>query len=615
MDLLLSKVTQHAMNYAIRSGITITTGYALKQCGRLVKEAPRGKEREELARLQVRLEGKIRIISPAIDMIELIAARGNTTLESAVGLTKDIRYEIQNLGVRLNEAANDEQLLRRNSNRAKSKERSEQQMRLIILEIKALLDRIEDAVPLINLAITTSGVNLSTKLSGTISPSRLLQASTFLTATDSSYIKSPGRREQVGPTYVLSMYMLFAGHASRHEDEGGVRAATWKEVIHKARVKLVRLPLDQLYDLPGEDSGAARASFRESTTSAEFAYQLLIIEDLDDDRVHTFEPEDPQPGRFDDVANAGIREVVPIHEISKVFYADTGKILNIGSDGETNNPVLLLKRDINADPPRRMLQRSRSVDRFHFTDDGESSDEEYSEIDIGFKCETSPATNDSGGQQTSSGSPKQHWRLPSDLDPEWMAFEVYSEESDSDDDDFETPETTHLSTGTGSSPYSSPEPQMFSALSKLSLKSNTATPSPTHGSLQPHHDTSGMQISPNKRATPAVKTSLSLLEMLMKLAALQQFRQESHLAIEDELLNFFLEDSATAGAGADKIKRRRMRHDAVQRVGFDPYDESPVKRRNEAYIQRAAASPKYEEMRSKLADSLVSSPSPQARES
>jgi hypothetical protein len=614
MDLLLSKVTQHAMNYAIRSGITITTGYALKQCGRLVKEAPRGKEREELARLQVRLEGKIRIISPAIDMIELIAARGNTTLESAVGLTKDIRYEIQNLGMRLNEAANDEQLLRRNSNRAKSKEQSEQQMRLIILEIKALLDRIEDAVPLINLAITTSGVNLSTKLSGTISPSRLLQASTFLTATDSSYTKSPGRREQVGPTYVLSMYMLFAGHASRPEDESGVRAATWKEVIHKARVKLVRLPLDQLYDLPGEDSGAAQASFRESTTSAEFAYQLLIVEDLDDDRVHTFEPEDPQPGRFDDVANAGIREVVPIHEISKVFYADTGKILNIGSDGETNNPVLLLKRDLNADPPRRMLQRSRSVDRFHFTD-GESSDEEYSEIDIGFKCETSPGTNGSGGHNISSDITRQYWRLPQDLDPEWLAFEVYTEESDSDDDDFGTPETTHLSAGTGSSPYSSPEPQMFSALSKLSLKSNTATPSPTHGSLQPHHGTSGMQLSPKKRATPAIKTSLSLLEMLMKLAALQQFRQESHLAIEDELLNFFLEDSATAGAGADKIKRRRMRHDAVQRVGFDPYDESPVKHRNEAYIQRAAASPKYEEMRPKLADSLVSSPSPQARES
>lgn len=610
MDLLLSKVTQHAMNYAIRSGITITTGYALKQCGRLVKEAPRGKEREELARLQVRLEGKIRIISPAIDMIELIAARGNTTLESAVGLTKEIRYEIQNLGVRLNEAANDEQLLRRNSNRAKSKDQSEQQMRSIILEIKALLDRIEDAVPLMNLAITTSGVNLSTKLSGTISPSRLLQASTFLTATDSSYTKSPGRREQVGPTYVLSMYMLFAGHASRLDDEDGARAATWKEVIHKARVKLVRLPLDQLYDLPGEDSGAAQASFRESTTSAEFAYQLLIVEDLDDDRVHTFEPEDPQPGPFDDVSNAGIREVVPIHEISKVFYADTGKILNIGSDGETNNPVLLLKRDINADPPRRMLQRSQSVDRFHFTDD-ESSDEEYSEIDIGFKCENSPAANFSGRQGIPPVTTKQAWRLPSDLDPEWMAFEVYSEETDSDDDEFDTPETTHRSTRAGNSPYSSPEPQMLSALSKLSLRPDTSTPSPTQGSLHPHeHGISDMQLS----RAPAVKTSLSLLEMLMKLAALQQFRQESHLAIEDELLNFFLEDSATAGAGADKTKRRRMRHDAVKQVGFDPYDESPIKRRNEAYIQRAGASPQYEAMKTKLADSLVSSPSPLGRE-
>lgn len=612
MDLLLSKVTQHAMNYAIRSGITITTGYALKQCGRLVKEAPRGREREELARLQVRLEGKIRIISPAIDMIELIAARGNTTLESAVGLTKDIRYEIQNLGVRLNDAANDEQLLRRKSNRAKTREQSEQQMRSIILEIKALLDRIEDAVPLINLAITTSGVNLSTKLSGTISPSRLLQASTFLTATDSSYTKSPGRREQVGPTYVLSMYMLFAGHASRLDEEDGPRAATWKEVLHKARVKLVRLPLDQLYDLPGEDSGAAQASFRESTTSAEFAYQLLVVEDLDDYRVHTFEPEDPQPGPFDDVASAGIREVIPIHEISKVFYADTGKILNIGSDGETNNPVLLLKRDSDADPPRRMLQRSRSEDRFHFTN-GDSSDEEYSEIDIGFKCDVSPAINVPGAQHDPANGARQDWRLPSDLDPEWMAFEVYSEETDSDDDDFDTPDT-HIPKYAADSLQSSPEPLIAGALSKLSLHSTAATPSPTHGPLNPHAGTGGLQLSPKKRGTPAVKTSLSLLEMLMKLAALQQFRQESHLAIEDELLNFFLEDSATAGAGADKSKRRRMRHDAVKQVGFDPYDESPIKRRNEAYIQRAGASPRYGELKPKMTEVLLSSPSPQGRE-
>ena len=31
------QVTKQAMNYAIRTGITITSGYAIQQCGRLLK--------------------------------------------------------------------------------------------------------------------------------------------------------------------------------------------------------------------------------------------------------------------------------------------------------------------------------------------------------------------------------------------------------------------------------------------------------------------------------------------------------------------------------------------------------------------------------------------------
>ena len=37
MDVFLGKVTQQAMNYAIRSGVTITAGYAIKQSARLLK--------------------------------------------------------------------------------------------------------------------------------------------------------------------------------------------------------------------------------------------------------------------------------------------------------------------------------------------------------------------------------------------------------------------------------------------------------------------------------------------------------------------------------------------------------------------------------------------------
>jgi hypothetical protein len=95
-------------------------------------------------------------------------------------------------------------------------------------------------------------------------------------------------------------------------------------------------------------------------SSGDFAYQLDLIEDLNDDRVHSFEYDEPQPGPYGDVELAGIREELPIHQISKIFYADTGKILNIGSHGEANNPVLLLKRDVNALPPRRMMERDEN---------------------------------------------------------------------------------------------------------------------------------------------------------------------------------------------------------------------------------------------------------------
>jgi hypothetical protein len=181
------------------------------------------------------------------------SARGNTSLESAVSLTKAIRWDIQSLALRLAKAANAEEASRRSSTQLKTRLHHEAELRFIVEDIKKLLLRIEDAVPLINLAITTSGASLSTSLPATVSPSRLLQASTFLTAGDTQFSIEPSRPVQVGPAFILSVYMLFAGHAHRaHVEEGGIRDTTWKEVIHKARVKLIRVPFtatnDQLAD-------------------------------------------------------------------------------------------------------------------------------------------------------------------------------------------------------------------------------------------------------------------------------------------------------------------------------------------------------------------------------
>ncbi|KAK5171681.1 hypothetical protein LTR04_007114 [Oleoguttula sp. CCFEE 6159] len=615
MDILLGKVTQQAMNYAIRSGITITSGYAIRQCGRLLKATPKGSnEREELVSLQMRLESKIRIISPAIDMIELIAARGNTTLESAVTLTKDLRWEIQALGVRLAAAANDEELLRKRSSKARSREQNELELKLVVSDIRKLLLRIEDAVPLINLAITTSGVSLSSTLPATVSPSRLLQASTFLTAGDTVYSTAPTTAVQIGPVYVLSMYMLFAGHAWRPHDEEGVRETTWKEVIHKARVKLVRVPLDRLYDLPeaeipgglksnGGNADHSSRNIPSEAKSLEFAYQLIVIEDLDDDRVHSFEDGDVQPGPYYGVTLAGIRDVIPIHEISKIFYADTGKILNIGSEGEVNSPILLLKRDINAEAPRRMMERQRTEEPQWYDQEPARTDKESKvgksadqrELDDQLFWESSVTLPE---EPANLQPPRDHWRLPPALDPEWIAFEVYTEEPDSDaESEPETSESDKPSPRSSSFRQESLDPNMIESLSALDLHSSSRSASATkpqkgesnHSSSRLNVSSPAQQVQKGPKFTQVgpIRTSLSLLEMLIRLTALQQFRQTSHLAIEDELLNFFLEDSSTTGAGPDSDHRRRVRRDARRRVGFDPYDESPVKRRGEDYLQHA----------------------------
>jgi hypothetical protein len=581
----------------------------------------KGDEREELKSLQTRLESKIRvsqeelssksrphrsqIIAPAIDLIELIAARGNTSLDSAVGLTSSLRFDIQKLGRRLERAVGEQQLARKGGSNARTREQNELELKLIVSNIKKLLVRIEDAVPLINLAITTSGASLSTTLPTTVSPSRLLQASTWLTAGDSQYMSTPSLSQQIGPTFTLSMYMLFTGHNRRSQEEQSIRETTWQEVIHKTRLKLLRVPLSRLNDHPSPDGALPNDYHPDQIPSEgithEFAYQFLVIEDLDDDRMHSLEDGEPQPGPYEDVERAGVREIIPIHQISKIFYADTGKILNIGSEGEANNPILLLKRDVNAVPPRRMMPQE------HWDEDGSPTseaaaradlDDEQLELDAQLRRDSSVNLPQDVPQDMPEPVTHDPWRLPPGLDPEWMAFEVYTEEPSVDSDDESEPEAP---SSAGYTPFTRPTtppdtspstPPLAAKMAKLNLQTPTSspagTPQPPNTQLIPsptkHAAPPLPQYTPQAAPLPAIKTSLSLLEMLIRLTALQQFQQTSHLAIPDELLNFFLDESATVGAGGDAELRRRVRADAMRRVGFDPYNESPIKRRGEEYL-------------------------------
>lgn len=70
MDALLSRLGAHAVNYAIRSGIALTSSYAIGQCSRLLKTVDDRNVRTELKALQDQLNSKVKILSPVIDLIE-----------------------------------------------------------------------------------------------------------------------------------------------------------------------------------------------------------------------------------------------------------------------------------------------------------------------------------------------------------------------------------------------------------------------------------------------------------------------------------------------------------------------------------------------------------------
>lgn len=70
MDALLARLGAQAVNYAIRSGIALTSTYAVGQCSRLLKTIDDRGVRHEFKSLQDQLNSKIKILSPVIDLIE-----------------------------------------------------------------------------------------------------------------------------------------------------------------------------------------------------------------------------------------------------------------------------------------------------------------------------------------------------------------------------------------------------------------------------------------------------------------------------------------------------------------------------------------------------------------
>lgn len=363
------------------------------------------------------------------------------------------------------------------------------------------------------------------------------------------------------------------------------RKPLWQEAIHKARVRLCRSACDPTV----EENDWQKYSDSGSTGSLNYAYHLEIIEDLDDNRVHE-ELGSSQP--LNGIPKAGIRELIPIHQFAKIFYTDTGRLLNIGdgTDGE-NNPVLLLKRDINA--ARRQRPEYAMHGEIYDTSDDDSKQEmdEYSQADVDQQLFGESRAKLSTSRSSKNAKDTYPTALPKHLDPEWIAFEVFEEDDEQSDTGSNSDIDAGLSDevdGCGHSPTKSP-PRLHTPMDSIlvsQIKNLSIYPTSRNSLVISKSDSRVGQSSKDltidsaseaqefvsRSPFGAITTSLSLIEMLIRLAGLQEFQQASHLSIPDHILTFFLEETSTTGLTGEAMWRARS--ETKQRVGFDPYTDT-----------------------------------------
>ncbi|KAK0382819.1 hypothetical protein NLU13_9914 [Sarocladium strictum] len=548
MDEFLSIVGVQAMRYAIRSSIALASTYAVGQLSHLVNSAEDPKTYAEWNTLHSRFESKIKIISPVIDLIELKSGRGNVFLESAAPITQALQRDITVLTHRI------EQILQSAQHFTvcvpdQARKDTVKDVMLITQDLHRFLDRVDREIPLLQLAVTASGETLSTSLPSSISPSRLLQASTLLVAGDIQFSRDPTQPVHIGPVFCLSMYMLFRGHAPNEASDGtkldcsdgrsshakpyglgpSDRKPLWQQVVHKARVRLIRTTSSSEGH---RDEDAQRQSYH---------YLLEIEEDLDDGLLH-----DPRP--------ASRRDLLPVSEVSKLFYTDAGRILNLGHDDSTDNePVLLLKVDTKSDLDESTRTTTDSNVPGVYSNRNEQVDIDrqiLSELHQTGRCSQSPVLSS-------------ELRSMPHLDPEWLAFEIFKGDDavpkDLDNTSSDEEDTTD-DVGKGFRTLSCSTEGIATKIEELKIHEGEP------GSEQA--DTIG---APSESPLGAITTSLSLFEMLIRLASLQEFQQSSHLAIPDHILTFFLEETSSTGLAGES--QSKARQDAKCKVGFDPYTD------------------------------------------
>lgn len=114
MDQILLKASNQAVSFAIRSGISLASGYAIKTISTFLDKIPElSKLHQKIIIKQKKLKSKIDIITITIDLIKLAAIKGggngngnsggNTILQNSLQLINDLQIEFNEFDNNINE--------------------------------------------------------------------------------------------------------------------------------------------------------------------------------------------------------------------------------------------------------------------------------------------------------------------------------------------------------------------------------------------------------------------------------------------------------------------------------------------------------------------------------
>ncbi|KAI5962273.1 YRB30 [Candida pseudojiufengensis] len=288
MDQILAKASNQVVSFAIRSGISIASGYAIKSISTFLDKIPESQQKQ-LLKQRHKLKIKINIINITINLIKLASSKGNTILDSTLDLIDDLLLQFEDFDENLNFIVNN-----------LSTKNTKESILKVETYMNNLLVDINEAIPILNLSLITSGINLNGSLNfNQISPGRLLQAS--------NYINSSNNR--IGPKFDLKLYTIFYNPSRlKYVDEGDeefneLDCISWKETFARCTTTINRV------------------------SNLKYQYTLKIKENFNDDRYHE---DDSIP----------ITKEINIQNIQSMFFTASGNLLKLENN---NSPVLILK--------------------------------------------------------------------------------------------------------------------------------------------------------------------------------------------------------------------------------------------------------------------------------